>query len=99
MAGLATKTTVVRKQKKHGKKNFVRVSNKKAAKNGRQQPKPKKEVKKVKKAKPISVDKQDKVAEKFVEETFEDDYPFQESVEEFDGIASEDETLEFEDEQ
>jgi hypothetical protein len=39
------------KQKKHGKKTFVRVSNKKAVKNGRQQPAPK--VKKLVKKKPV----------------------------------------------
>jgi hypothetical protein len=38
MAGL-TRATVVKKVKKHGKKKFVRVSNKKAVKNGRYQEK------------------------------------------------------------
>ena len=56
MAGLS-KTTVVKKAKKHGKKEFTRVSNKKAVKNGRQQEKdtPKKKLVKQVKHAPVKV--------------------------------------------
>lgn len=58
------------KQKKHGKKK-VRVSNKKAVKNGRQQPKPKGVKKKVGKIDIVAQDTVDVVEEQLVEDSLE----------------------------